>query len=116
MELTIRETTPLTTVVRLNALLRAHPSWRVVGDQLAIPCVFMRGGTSRGAFLRSTDVPADPVLRERLIAAIYGSPDSRQIDGIGGSDPLTSKVAIVGPSSRDDADVDFTFGQVRITE
>ena len=100
----------------LAELLRVHPRWRVVGDQVAIPCVFMRGGTSRGALLRGDDVPRDPGLRERVIAAIYGSPDRRQIDGIGGADPLTSKVAIVGPSTRLDADVDFTFGQVRITE
>jgi hypothetical protein len=86
------------------------------GDQVAIRCVFMRGGTSRGAFLRAGDLPSDRDLRERLILAIYGSPDIRQIDGLGGADPLTSKVGIVGPSSRPDADVDFIFGQVRIDE
>jgi 2-methylaconitate cis-trans-isomerase PrpF len=86
------------------------------GDQIGIRCVFMRGGTSRGAFLHAADLPADPALRERLILAIYGSPDIRQIDGLGGADPLTSKVGIVGPSTRPDADIDFTFGQVRIDE
>jgi methylitaconate Delta-isomerase len=86
------------------------------GDQVGIRCVFMRGGTSRGAILRAEDLPADPDLRERVILAIYGSPDVRQIDGVGGADPLTSKVAIVGPPSRPDADVDFIFGQVRIDE
>ncbi|HEX5451874.1 MAG TPA: PrpF domain-containing protein [Candidatus Limnocylindrales bacterium] len=86
------------------------------GDQVGIRCVFMRGGTSRGAILHAADMPADPVLREQLILAIYGSPDVREIDGLGGADPLTSKVAIVGPSSRADADVDFVFGQVRIAE
>ena len=86
------------------------------GDQVGIRCVFMRGGTSRGAFLRAGDLPSDPELRERLILAIYGSPDVRQIDGLGGADPLTSKVGIVGPPSRSDADVDFIFGQVRIDE
>lgn len=101
---------------RIGALLRSHPRWRLIGDQVAIPCVFMRGGTSRGAILRADDVPGDPRLRERVIAAIYGSPDARQIDGIGGADPLTSKVAIVGPATHPDADVDFTFGQVRIDE
>jgi hypothetical protein len=76
----------------------------------------MRGGTSRGAFFHDADLPADPLLRERVILAVYGSPDVRQIDGIGGADPLTSKVAIVRPSTRPDADVEFTFGQVRINE
>lgn len=85
-------------------------------DQIGIRCVFMRGGTSRGAFFHAADLPVDPALRERIILAIYGSPDVRQIDGLGGADPLTSKVAIISPSSRPDADVDFTFGQVRITE
>jgi 2-methylaconitate cis-trans-isomerase PrpF len=84
-------------------------------QQLRIPCVFMRGGTSRGAYLRAEDLPTDPVARDQLILAIYGSPDVRQIDGLGGADSLTSKVAIVGPSTRPDADVDYTFGQVGIT-
>lgn len=76
----------------------------------------MRGGTSRGAFLRSEDLPPDPAARDRAILAIYGSPDARQIDGLGGAEPLTSKVAIVGPSTRPGADVDYLFGQVRIAE
>jgi 2-methylaconitate cis-trans-isomerase PrpF len=96
--------------------LALWPGARRRGDQVGIRCVFMRGGTSRGAILRVEDLPSDPALRERLILAIYGSPDIRQIDGLGGADPLTSKVAIVGPSTRPDADVDFTFGQVRIGE
>jgi len=65
--------------------------------------------------LRAEDLPADPEARDQLILGIYGSPDVRQIDGIGGADTLTSKVAIVGPSARPDADVDYTFGQVGIT-
>lgn len=97
-------------------LARSWPAARRRGDQLGIRCVFMRGGTSRGAILRAEDLPDEPALRERVILAIYGSPDARQIDGLGGADPLTSKVAIVGPSARPDADVDFTFGQVRISE
>jgi methylitaconate Delta-isomerase len=84
-------------------------------QQLRVPCVFMRGGTSRGAYLRAEDLPADPTARDQLILGIYGSPDVRQIDGLGGADTLTSKVAIVGPSARPDADVDYTFGQVGIT-
>src|SRR5687767_3067257 len=85
-------------------------------DQWAIRTVFMRGGTSRGAFLRAEDLPDDPALRDALILGLYGSPDVRQIDGLGGADPLTSKVAIIGPASRPDADVDYTFGQVRVNE
>ncbi len=96
--------------------IQLWPGARLRGDQVGIRCVFMRGGTSRGAFLNAADVPSNPVLREKLILAIYGSPDVRQIDGLGGANPLTSKVAIVGPSSHPDADVDYTFGQVRIDE
>lgn len=88
----------------------------VRGDQWQIRAVFMRGGTSRGLFLHASDLPADPELRDALILGLYGSPDPRQIDGIGGGDSLTSKVAIIGPSSRPDADVDYTFGQVRVNE
>ena len=60
-----------------------------------IPCLFMRGGTSRGPFFLESDLPADPALRDRVLLAAMGSPDVRQIDGLGGADPLTSKVAIV---------------------
>ncbi len=93
---------------------RLEVHWR--GEQLAIPCVFMRGGTSRGAFLLRRDLPADRASLDRVLLSIYGSPDPRQIDGIGGAHPLTSKVAIIGPSTRPDADVDYTFGQVRVGE
>lgn len=86
------------------------------GDQLAIPCVFMRGGTSRGAFILNEALPTQPDILERLILAMYGSPDPRQIDGIGGAHPLTSKVAVIGRSTRPDADVSYTFGQVRVAE
>ncbi|MFN3286588.1 MAG: PrpF domain-containing protein, partial [bacterium] len=74
----------------------------------------MRGGTSKGLFLRFNDLPEDPALRDRVILALFGSPDPRQIDGLGGADILTSKVMIVGPPSRPDADVDYLFGQVAI--
>jgi 2-methylaconitate cis-trans-isomerase PrpF len=79
-------------------------------------CVIQRGGTSKGVILRASDVPADRRALERIVLAIFGSPDRRQIDGLGGADPLTSKVAIVGPSKRPDADVDYTFGAVSIDE
>lgn len=83
-------------------------------DQISVPAVFMRGGSSRGAVIDGRLLPADPGARDRFVVAAYGSPDARQIDGVGGADPLTSKVAVVVPSQRPDADVDYTFGQVSI--
>jgi 2-methylaconitate cis-trans-isomerase PrpF len=74
----------------------------------------MRGGSSRGGFFLRADLPEDERLRSAVLLALYGSPDSRQIDGIGGADPLTSKAAIVGPPTRPDADVDYTFCQVNV--
>ena len=84
--------------------------------QTSIPCVFMRGGTSRGPFFLASDLPDDPATRDKVLLAVMGSPDDRQIDGLGGADPLTSKVAIVGPSTREDCDVDYLFAQVVVTE
>ncbi len=81
-----------------------------------IPCLWMRGGTSKGAYFLASDLPADPVARDALLLRIMGSPDPRQIDGIGGADPLTSKVAILSPSSRADADVDYLFLQVYVDQ
>ena len=81
-----------------------------------IPCVIQRGGSSKGVFLLEKDLPEDAKLREKIILSIFGSPDKRQIDGLGGADPLTSKVAIISPSNRSDADVDYTFGAVDINE
>ncbi|WP_417588390.1 4-oxalomesaconate tautomerase [Pararhodobacter oceanensis] len=77
-----------------------------------IPCLWMRGGTSKAAYFLASDLPADTEARDHLLMSIMGSPDPRQIDGIGGADPLTSKVAILGPPSRADADVDYLFLQV----
>lgn len=77
-----------------------------------IPCLWMRGGTSKGAYFLARDLPADPAARDALLLRIMGSPDPRQIDGIGGADPLTSKVAILAPATRPDADVDYLFLQV----
>lgn len=82
----------------------------------AIPCILMRGGTSKGPYFRSHDLPADPDQRDRVLLALMGSPDSRQIDGIGGADTLTSKVAIVGPSERPGVDVDYLFAQVSVDQ
>ena len=81
---------------------------------MVIRAAIIRGGTSKGVFLRAGDMPSDPGARDRLILSIMGSPDPRQIDGLGGADPLTSKVAIVGPSSRPDADVDYTMAYVGV--
>ncbi len=75
-----------------------------------------RGGTSRGAVLDPADLPAGPAERDAAILRLYGSPDPRQIDGIGGADPLTSKVALVCRSSRPGVHADYLFGQVRIGE
>jgi len=72
----------------------------------------MRGGTSKGAYFVASDVPADPAARDKVLLAVMGSPDPRQIDGIGGADPLTSKVAIVSRSDRPGIDVDYLFCQV----
>lgn len=85
-------------------------------EHVKIPAVLMRGGTSKGAYLMLEDLPRDPLLRDKVILAIYGSPDARQINGIGGADPLTSKVAIISPSQRENVDVDYTFGYVGIKE
>lgn len=82
----------------------------------AIPCMLMRGGTSKGAYFLSEDLPENPTERDALLLRIMGSPDPRQIDGIGGADPLTSKVAIVKPSHRNGVDVDYLFLQVFVDQ
>lgn len=76
----------------------------------------MRGGTSKGIFLMEEDLPQDSHLRDRIILAIFGSPDIRQIDGLGGADSLTSKLALIAPSKGPDRDVDYTFGAVGINQ
>ncbi len=82
----------------------------------ATRCVIMRGGTSRAVFLKEADIPANPEARKRLILRIFGSPDKRQIDGLGGADPLTSKLAVIGPPRAESAGthLTYTFGQVEI--
>src|ERR1019366_4605465 len=84
-------------------------------EQMRIRFVLIRGGTSKALFLRRHELPADPVLRDRVILELFGSPDARQIDGLGGADLLTNKLAIIGAATTD-ADLDYTFGQVSITE
>src|SRR5438067_3797815 len=78
----------------------------------AIPSTLMRGGTSKGLYFHAKDLPQSARARDRALLAAMGSPDARQIDGVGGAHPLTSKVAIIGPSKRPDADVDYLFLQV----
>jgi 4-oxalomesaconate tautomerase len=81
-----------------------------------VPCLLMRGGTSKGAYFLADDLPADPAERDDLLLRVMGSPDPRQIDGIGGAHPLTSKVAVVSPSSDPDCDVDYLFLQLGVEE
>lgn len=85
-------------------------------EVISVKCSIVRGGTSKGIFILENELPSDPVLRDKYVLEIFGSPDVRQIDGLGGADVLTSKLAIVGPSSREDADVDYTFGQVSFVD
>jgi 4-oxalomesaconate tautomerase len=79
-----------------------------------IRCMLMRGGTSKGAYFLASDLPHDTSERDDLLLRVMGSPDARQIDGIGGAHPLTSKVAIVEKSATSSADVDFLFAQVSV--
>ena len=77
-----------------------------------IRCMWMRGGTSQGGYFLEDDLPADTAARDAFLLAVMGSPDPRQIDGMGGADPLTSKVAVVSKSSCEGIDVDYLFLQV----
>lgn len=81
---------------------------------MRIPCVLMRGGSSKGLFFFAKDLPADTTARDRALLAAMGSPDVRQIDGMGGGNDHSSKVVIVGPSSQPDADVEYLFAQVSV--
>lgn len=81
---------------------------------MKIPCAIMRGGTSKGIYIKEEHLPPPGQARDKTLLAIFGSPDVRQIDGLGGADPLTSKAAIIGPPSIQGADVDYTFGQISI--
>lgn len=84
--------------------------------QELIRCCIMRGGTSKAIFLLKNDLPKNEELRDKIIRRIFGAPDVREIDGLGGADPLTSKLAIIGPSTRKDCDIDYLFGQVNMVE
>ena len=80
-----------------------------------VPCVLMRGGTSKGAFFLAHDLPESMTERDELLLALMGSGHELEIDGIGGGSPQTSKVAIVSPSRHPDADVDYLFVQVMVS-
>jgi 4-oxalomesaconate tautomerase len=84
-----------------------------MNSQTAIPCYFMRGGTSKGAFFLAEDLPADTATRDRVLLAAMGSPDPRQIDGLGGAHPLTTKVGIVSKSQSPGVDLVFLFAQLQ---
>lgn len=81
-----------------------------------VRCMWMRGGTSKGGYFLKGDLPADTVERDAFLLRVMGSPDPRQIDGMGGADPLTSKVAVVSKSARDGVDVDYLFLQVFVDQ
>lgn len=85
----------------------------LVGPDEGVRCMWMRGGTSKGGYFLATDLPAD---RDSFLLRVMGSPDARQIDGMGGADPLTSKIAVVKRSERPDVDVDYLFLQVFVDQ
>lgn len=81
-----------------------------------VPCMWMRGGTSKGGFFLADDLPSESAARDAFLLRVMGSPDPRQIDGMGGADPLTSKVAVVSKSARSGVDVDYLFLQVFVDQ
>jgi len=85
-------------------------------ELIPVRATLMRGGSSKGLYFLGSDLPAEKPMRDAVLLASYGSPDARQVDGLGGADPLTSKAAIVDVSERDDADVEYTFCQVGIED
>jgi 4-oxalomesaconate tautomerase len=84
--------------------------------QTAIPTVLMRGGTSRGLYFHRRDLPEERDIRDRVLLACMGSPDARQIDGVGGGHPLTSKVAVISRSEDEDTEIDYLFLQVKVEQ
>jgi 4-oxalomesaconate tautomerase len=85
-------------------------------DSTGVRCTMLRGGTSRGLFFEAGDLPTDAGARDDLLLRLMGTPDPRQVDGLGGATSLTSKVAVVGPSDHPDADVDYLFLQLGVDE
>ena len=87
-----------------------------MSDRRSARCMWMRGGTSKGGYFLQADLPADTTARDAFLLAVMGSPDPRQIDGMGGADPLTSKVAVVSKSERAGIDVEYLFLQVFVDQ
>ena len=85
-------------------------------DLIRIPCVLMRGGTSKGPYFIASDLPTQIEARDRVLVSAMGAGNLLEIDGIGGGHPLTSKVAIVSPSRVPGADVDYLFAQVKVEQ
>ena len=85
-----------------------------MSDQVKIPCMFIRGGTSRGPYFLKNDLPSDVKKRDKILLAVMGSPDLRQIDGLGGAEPVKSKVAIIDKSSEEGIDVDYYLSLIHI--
>jgi 4-oxalomesaconate tautomerase len=100
----------------VEAAHRRSPVRKEKGMSDGTPCTWMRGGTSKGAYFLAADLPADEHERAAFLLSLMGSPDARQIDGIGGADPLTSKVAVVSASQRQGIDVDYLFLQVAVDQ
>src|SRR5262249_10957661 len=96
----------------MTSAMSSNVSGDVSGD--GIRCMLMGGGTSKGAYFLAEDLPAGPSERDDLLLRIMGSPDPRQIDGIGGAHPLTSKVAVVSPSNTPAVALDYLFLQVMV--
>ena len=92
----------------------AEPDGGAASGEHGLRCMLMRGGTSKGAYFLAEDLPADRAARDDLLLRVMGSPDPRQIDGLGGAHPLTSKVAVVSRSGDDAADVDYLFLQTGV--
>jgi len=86
----------------------------VPGD--GVRCMLMRGGTSKGLYFLASDLPSDPAARDALLLAVMGSGHPMQVDGVGGAHPLAAKVAVVSPSRREDADLDYLFLQLGVDE
>ena len=98
--------------------MESNPVDRLAGQMMttATKCMWMRGGTSKGGYFLGVELPADSDARDAFLLRVMGSPDARQIDGMGGGTPLTSKVAIVDRSVRSDADIDYLFLQVFVDQ
>lgn len=85
-----------------------------INKKYRLPCMIIRGGTSKGLYFLEKDLPQQPEEREQVLLKVMGSPDLKQINGLGGATSVTSKVAIIKVSQREDADVDYTFAQVSV--